>query len=81
MNGAPSTSVAKRISTARCSGGNASGSTLPGIGGSIAGGVQVSAMPGPCGGGSVSSSRRQAPVIRFTGETRTKFSAIAPMVA
>ncbi|MGD0430127.1 MAG: hypothetical protein ABSA58_03455 [Acetobacteraceae bacterium] len=81
MNGAPSTSVAKRINMARWSGGNVSGSALPGIGGSISGGVQVSVMPGPCGGGEVSITRRQAPVMRLTGETRTKFSAIVRTVA
>ena len=48
---------------------------------SIAGGLQLPVMPGPFGGGPVSSNRRQAPVIRLTGETRTKFSAIAPIVA
>jgi len=46
MKGVPSTLVSNRISTARCSSGSSGGSTLPGIGGSVGGGIHSPEIPG-----------------------------------
>jgi hypothetical protein len=54
---------------------------LPGIDASIGGGFQPSAKPDPEGSAPVSTSRKQPPVIRLTGETRTKFSAMLRIAA